>query len=96
MFSINALRRPGRSTCEILIGIPDKHGRREILEIHTRDMPLGDVDLDELAEKTHGFVGADIKALCQEAGFKALREILPGLEQTERKAFRRFPGSHRR
>lgn len=81
----NALRRPGRFDREILIGIPDKHGRREILEIHTRDMPLGDVDLDELAEKTHGFVGADIKALCQEAGFKALRRILPGLEQTEEK-----------
>ncbi len=79
----NALRRPGRFDREILVGVPDKSGRRSILEIHSRDMPLGDIDLDELAEKTHGFVGADIKALCQEAGFKALRRILPGLEQTE-------------
>lgn len=81
----NALRRPGRFDREILIGVPDKQGRREILEIHTRDMPLKDIDLDELAERTHGFVGADIKALCQEAGFKALRRVLPGLEQTEEK-----------
>ncbi|MBI5250631.1 MAG: AAA family ATPase [Desulfomonile tiedjei] len=81
----NALRRPGRFDREILIGVPDRSGRRGILEIHTRDMPTKDIDLDELAEKTHGFVGADIKALCQEAGFKALRRILPGLEQTEEK-----------
>jgi transitional endoplasmic reticulum ATPase len=80
-----AVRRPGRFDREILIGVPDKKGRREILEIHTRDMPLENVDLGELAERTHGFVGADIKALCQEAGFKALRRILPGLEDTDQK-----------
>jgi len=81
----SALRRPGRFDREILVGVPDKAGRKEILLIHTRGMPMGAVDLDELAEKTHGFVGADIKALCQEAGFKALRRILPGLERTEQK-----------
>lgn len=79
----HALRRPGRFDREILIGAPDRAGRREILEIHTRDMPLGEVALDELAERTHGFVGADIMALCQEAGYKALRRILPGLEDTD-------------
>ncbi len=78
-----ALRRPGRFDREILIGVPDRRGRRDILTIHTRNMPLGEVDLNELAEKTHGFVGADIMALCQEAGYKALRRILPGLEDTE-------------
>jgi len=78
-----ALRRPGRFDREILIGVPDRSGRKQILEIHTRGMPLGSVDLDELADKTHGFVGADLKALCQEAGYKALRRILPGLEDTE-------------
>lgn len=77
-----ALRRPGRFDREVLIGTPDRDGRRKILEIHTKDMPLGNVDLDELAEKTHGFVGADIKALCQEAGYEAMRRILPGLENT--------------
>ncbi len=81
----HALRRPGRFDREILIGVPDRDGRREILKIHTRAMPLGEVDLDELAEKTHGFVGADIMALCQEAGYKALRRILPGLEDTNQK-----------
>lgn len=78
-----ALRRPGRFDREVLIGVPDKAGRKEILEIHTRDMPVESVDLNEFADKTHGFVGADIKALCQEAGFKALRRILPGLEDME-------------
>lgn len=78
-----ALRRPGRFDREILIGVPDRSGRKQILEIHTRGMPLGRVDLDELADKTHGFVGADLKALCREAGYKALRRILPGLEDTE-------------
>jgi len=78
-----ALRRPGRFDREILIGVPDRDGRREILAIHTRDMPLGQVDLDEIAEKTHGFVGADLKALCSEASFRALRRVLPGLEDTD-------------
>ncbi len=78
-----ALRRPGRFDREILIGVPDTPGRREIFEIHTKGMPVGDVNLDDLAEKAHGFVGADIKALCQEAGFKTLRRLFPGLEQTD-------------
>jgi len=78
-----ALRRPGRFDREILIGVPDLEGRRQILAIHTRDMPLGRVDLDEIAEKTHGFVGADLKSLCSEASFRALRRVLPGLEDTE-------------
>lgn len=77
-----ALRRPGRFDREVLIGTPDLAGRRKILEIHTKDMPLGNVNLNELAEKTHGFVGADIKALCQESGYEAMRRILPGLENT--------------
>lgn len=85
-----ALRRPGRFDREILIGVPDRAGRREILQIHTRDMPLGEVDLGELAERTHGYVGADIKALCQEAGYKALRRILPGLEDTEQELSQDF------
>jgi transitional endoplasmic reticulum ATPase len=77
-----ALRRPGRFDREVLIGVPDRQGRREILKIHSQSMPLGDVDLNDLADKTHGFVGADIKALCQEAGYKALQRILPGLADT--------------
>lgn len=78
-----ALRRPGRFDREILVGVPDRSGRKEIIQIHTRHMPLGNVDLEDLAERTHGFVGADIMALCQEAGFRALRRILPGVEDTE-------------
>ncbi|MEK6660574.1 MAG: CDC48 family AAA ATPase [candidate division NC10 bacterium] len=76
-----ALRRPGRFDREITIGIPDKVGRREILEIHTRGMPLAeDVDLEELSEITHGFVGADLEALCREAAMAALRALLPQIE----------------
>lgn len=76
-----ALRRPGRFDREIAIGIPDKRGRKEILEIHTRGMPLSeDVDLGELAEVTHGFVGADLAALCREAAMIALRSILLKIE----------------
>lgn len=85
-----ALRRPGRFDREILIGVPDKSGRRQILEIHSRDMPLKDVNLDELADKTHGFVGADLKALCREASYKALQRILPGLEDTEQELSQDF------
>lgn len=81
----DALRRPGRFDREVLIGVPDAAGREEILRIHTAGMPLGDVDLHELAQKSHGFVGADVKALCQEASYRALRRILPGLEDTEEK-----------
>ncbi|MFX1587494.1 MAG: CDC48 family AAA ATPase [Promethearchaeota archaeon] len=73
-----ALRRPGRFDREIVIGVPDTDGRHEILLIHTRGMPLdGDVDLKLIAERTHGFVGADVEALCKEAAMLAIREILP-------------------
>jgi len=76
-----ALRRPGRFDREIAIRIPDRKGRREILEIHTRGMPLAEeVDLEELAEITHGFVGADLEALCREAAMVALRAVLPRIE----------------
>ncbi len=76
-----ALRRPGRFDREISISIPDKNGRKGILEIHTRGMPLAkDVDLDKLAEITHGFVGADLEALVREAAMSALREIMPEIE----------------
>ncbi|MGC8602809.1 MAG: AAA family ATPase, partial [Desulfomonilaceae bacterium] len=78
-----ALRRPGRFDREITIGTPDAIGRREIIEIHSRSMPLGEVNLDDLADRTHGFVGADIKSLCQEAAYEALRRSLPGLEDTD-------------
>jgi transitional endoplasmic reticulum ATPase len=76
-----ALRRPGRFDREIVIGVPDKNGRKEILQIHTRGMPLAeDVNLDEMAEITHGFVGADLAALSREAAMNALRRFLPKLE----------------
>lgn len=76
-----ALRRPGRFDREIVIGIPDAAGRREMLEIHTRGMPLTpDVDIAQLAGMTHGFTGADIAAVCREAAMAALRRFLPGLD----------------
>ncbi|AEF95922.1 CDC48 family AAA ATPase [Methanotorris igneus] len=76
-----ALRRPGRFDREIVIGVPDRNARKEILQIHTRNMPLAkDVDLDYLADVTHGFVGADLAALCKEAAMKTLRRILPDLD----------------
>jgi transitional endoplasmic reticulum ATPase len=76
-----ALRRPGRFDREIVIGVPDESGRREILGIHTRGMPLADgVDLVELARTTHGFVGADIAALTREAAIEAVRRIMPQLD----------------
>jgi transitional endoplasmic reticulum ATPase len=76
-----ALRRPGRFDREIVIGVPDEKGRREILGIHTRGMPLGDrVDLGELARTTHGFVGADLAALAREAAIEAVRRIMPKLD----------------
>jgi transitional endoplasmic reticulum ATPase len=76
-----ALRRPGRFDREIVIGIPDVQGRREMLEIHTRGMPLsGDVNLQVLAEITHGFTGADMAALCREAAMAALRRVLPRVD----------------
>ena len=76
-----ALRRPGRFDREIVIGVPDENGRREILAIHTRGMPLGEgVDLKELARTTHGFVGADIAALAREAAIEAVRRFMPKLD----------------
>ncbi|MHB2208621.1 CDC48 family AAA ATPase [Methylobacterium sp. CM6257] len=73
-----ALRRPGRFDREIIIGVPDQPGRREILGIHTRGMPLAaDVDLDAIARSTYGFVGADLGALVREAAMDAVRRILP-------------------
>ncbi len=76
-----ALRRPGRFDREIRINPPNEKGRKEILQIHTRGMPLAkDVDLDYIARKTKGFTGADLEMLCKEAGMKALRPYLPGLK----------------
>lgn len=76
-----ALRRPGRFDREIEIGVPDKKGRLEILQIHTRSMPLNeDVDLERLAAVTHGFVGADLAALTREAAMQALRKVLPHID----------------
>jgi transitional endoplasmic reticulum ATPase len=76
-----ALRRPGRFDREIVVGVPDEKGRREILGIHTRGMPLAEgVDLDELARTTHGFVGADLAALAREAAIEAVRRIMPQLD----------------
>jgi len=81
-----ALRRPGRFDREIEIKVPDKKGRLEILQIHTRHMPLAqDVDLEKLASVTHGFVGADLEYLCKEAAMKALRRVLPELKLDEEK-----------
>jgi transitional endoplasmic reticulum ATPase len=76
-----ALRRPGRFDREIEIGVPDNDGRHEILLIHTRGMPLSkNVDLRSIAERTHGFVGADVEALAKEAAMLAIREILPKID----------------
>jgi transitional endoplasmic reticulum ATPase len=76
-----ALRRPGRFDREIEIGIPDKNGRLQILDVHTRGMPLADdVDLVRLSEITHGFVGADLEALCREAAMATLRKIFPSID----------------
>lgn len=76
-----ALRRPGRFDREIVVGVPDPGGRREILAIHTRGMPLESaVDLKELASVTHGFVGADLAALAREAAIDAVRRIMPRLD----------------
>src|ERR687891_609042 len=78
-----ALRRPGRFDREIEIGVPDRKGRLEILQIHTRGMPLAkDVNLEKLADITHGYVGADLHALTREAGLGALRRVLPEVDLT--------------
>ena len=79
----NALRRGGRFDREIEIGVPDKDGRREILEIHTRDMPLRGVDIEAYSEQTHGFVGADLDALTKEAAMNAVRRLRPHIDLEE-------------
>ena len=79
-----ALRRPGRFDREIEIGVPDRDERKEILEIHTRTMPLNeDVDLDKIAESTHGFVGADLESLCKEAAMRVVRRIIPEINKLD-------------
>jgi transitional endoplasmic reticulum ATPase len=79
-----ALRRPGRFDREIVVGVPDEPGRREILGIHTRGMPLSpEVDLDDLARRTYGFVGADLAALTREAALESVRRIMPKLNLAE-------------
>lgn len=76
-----ALRRPGRFDREIELGVPDRNGRLEILQIHTRGMPLDkDVNLEKLADISHGFVGADLQALTKEAAMRALRRVLPEID----------------
>ena len=76
-----ALRRPGRFDREIEIGVPDKKGRLEVLQIHTRGMPLADdVDIERIANITHGFVGADLSAIAREAAMHALKRILPKID----------------
>ena len=79
-----ALRRPGRFDREIELGVPDRDGRLDILQIHTRGMPLAkDVDLQRLADISHGFVGADLQALAKEAAIRALRRVLPEINLSE-------------
>jgi transitional endoplasmic reticulum ATPase len=79
-----ALRRPGRFDREIEIGVPDRDGREDILQIHTRGMPLGDdVDLGRYAEHTQGFVGADLESLAKESAMGALRRVRPDLDLDE-------------
>ena len=86
-----ALRRPGRFDREIEIRVPDKKGRKDILSIHTRNMPLllnessAAVDLDRVASVSHGYVGADLEYLCKEAAMKCLRRLLPELNLEEEK-----------
>jgi transitional endoplasmic reticulum ATPase len=76
-----ALRRPGRFDREIELGVPDKNARLEILQIHTRGMPLAeDVDLKKLADISHGYVGADLESLTKEAAMRALRRVLPEID----------------
>ena len=80
-----ALRRPGRFDREIEISVPNADGRLEILQIHTRGMPLHDVDLKTLAAELHGYTGADIKSLCREAAMKSVRIHLPEIENETEK-----------
>ncbi len=79
-----ALRRPGRFDREITIGVPSKEGRLNVLKIHTRNMPLNkDVNLKRWADRTHGFVGADLAALCKEAAINVIRRVLPDIDLKE-------------
>lgn len=79
-----AIRRPGRFDREVEIGVPDKPGRYEVLQIHTRGMPLAkDVDLKKLSQMTHGYTGADLAALARETAMKALRRYLPEINLEE-------------
>ena len=79
-----ALRRPGRFDREIEIGVPDREGRREILDVHTRQMPISDdFDVNWIIENSHGFVGADLAALVRESAMKALRRYLPEIDLDE-------------
>jgi len=79
-----ALRRPGRFDREIEIGLPDRNGRLQILQIHTRGMPLAqDVKLDAIADRVHGFVGADLEAVSKEAAMSALRRVLPEIDLSQ-------------
>lgn len=81
-----ALRRPGRFDREIEIKVPDKKGRKDILMIHTRNMPLSDdVNLDKIASISHGYVGADLEYLCKEGAMKCLRRLLPELNLEDEK-----------
>ena len=81
-----ALRRPGRFDREIEIGIPDEEGRQEILQIHTRGMPVDEkIDLKQFARVTHGFVGADLESLSKEAAMRSLRRILPDIDLQQEK-----------
>jgi len=85
-----ALRRPGRFDRELSISVPDKKGRLQVLKIHTRSMPLSkDVNLDEIAGITHGFVGADLSSLAKEAAMNVLRKILPKIKMDEEEAIPR-------
>lgn len=79
-----ALRRPGRFDREVSLDVPDRNGRAQILDIHTRGMPLDDdIELERLADMTHGFVGADIENLCREAAMKSLRKSLSEFEDDD-------------
>ncbi|MCX6656152.1 MAG: AAA family ATPase, partial [Candidatus Bathyarchaeota archaeon] len=79
-----ALRRPGRFDREIELGLPDRNGRLQILQIHTRGMPLAkDVKLDNVADRTHGFVGADLEAVSKEAAMSSLRRVLPEIDLSQ-------------
>jgi len=81
-----ALRRPGRFDREIEIKVPDKKGRKDILSIHTRNMPLADdVNIEKIAAVSHGYVGADLEYLCKEAAMKCLRRLLPELNMEDEK-----------